>query len=336
MKKNKRTIVKAVKEICFAAACVLITALFMLICVAFAAGSSGKSSGGLIVFISVCAVLAGLTPFVVRTIKHLSDDEKIEECADEILAGNYSVEMPDVKNEYEPIIRVMKRLSDALAFVEKTQTDFINDFAHELKTPIVSIKGFAKIVAGGEISEEEKKEYLSLIVSESDRLIDLTANTLLLDRLGANSLEVDKKEFSLSETARKEILILQDKWESKNIEVEVELNEVTVNSNPELVGQMILNVIENAVKYTPDNGKITVTDGVTADGVFLTIKDDGIGMDDETGRRMFDRYYRGDKSRQKGGNGLGLATVKKIAEVLGVKISVNTAPDEGTEFTFIF
>ena len=95
-------------------------------------------------------------------------------------------------------------------------------------------------------------------------------------------------------------------------------------------------VIENAVKYTPDNGKITVTDGVTADGVFLTIKDDGIGMDDETGRRMFDRYYRGDKSRQKGGNGLGLATVKKIAEVLGVKISVNTAPDEGTEFTFIF
>ena len=206
MKKNKRTIVKAVKEICFAAACILITALFMLICVAFAAGSGGKLSGGLIAFISVCAILAGLTPFVVRTIKHLSDDEKIEECADEILAGNYSVEMPDVKNEYEPIIRVMKRLSDALAFVEKTQTDFINDFAHELKTPIVSIKGFAKIVAGGEISEEEKKEYLSLIVSESDRLIELTANTLLLDRLGANSLEVDKKEFSLSE----EILTISD------------------------------------------------------------------------------------------------------------------------------
>ena len=174
------------------------------------------------------------------------------------------------------------------------------------------------------------------IVSESDRLIDLTASTLMLDRLGANSLEVEKKEFSLSETARKEILILQDKWESKNIEVEAELNEVTVISNPELVGQMILNVMENAVKYTPENGKITVTDGKTADGVFLTIKDDGIGMDDETKRRMFDRYYRGDKSRQKGGNGLGLATVKKIAEVLGVKISVNTAPDEGTEFTFIF
>ena len=151
-----------------------------------------------------------------------------------------------------------------------------------------------------------------------------------------DSLEVEKKEFSLSETARKEILILQDKWESKNIEVEAELNEVTVISNPELVGQMILNVMENAVKYTPENGKITVTDGKTADGVFLTIKDDGIGMDDETKRRMFDRYYRGDKSRQKGGNGLGLATVKKIAEVLGVKISVNTAPDEGTEFTFIF
>ena len=158
----------------------------------------------------------------------------------------------------------------------------------------------------------------------------------MLDRLGANSLEVEKKEFSLSETARKEILILQDKWESKNIEVEAELNEVTVISNPELVGQMILNVMENAVKYTPENGKITVTDGKTADGVFLTIKDDGIGMDDETKRRMFDRYYRGDKSRQKGGNGLGLATVKKIAEVLGVKISVNTAIDEGTEFTFIF
>ena len=336
MKKNKRTIKKAVKELCFAAACVLITALFMLICVVFAVGSDGKPNGGLIAFISVCAVLAGLTPFAVRTIKHLSDDEKIEACADRILAGDYSAEMPDVKSEYEPLLRVLKRLADALSFVEKTQTDFINDFAHELKTPIVSIKGFAKIVASGNVTEEEKKEYLSLIVSESDRLIELTANTLMLDRLGANSLEVEKKEFSLSETARKEILMLQDKWEAKNIDVEADLHEVTVFSNPELIGQMILNVIENAVKYTPENGKITVTDGKTSEGIFLTIKDNGIGMDEETTRRMFDRYYRGDKSRQKGGNGLGLATIKKIADVLGVKITVNTAPEKGTEFTFIF
>ena len=158
----------------------------------------------------------------------------------------------------------------------------------------------------------------------------------MLSRLGMNSAEVEKSKFRLDELARKEILLLQEKWEAKNIDVTADLDEEEVCSNEELVGQMILNVVENAVKYTAENGHITVTSGKTPDGVFLKIKDDGEGMNAETQARIFDRYYRGDPARKKGGNGLGLATVKRIAEVLGIKITVESAPGQGSEFTFLF
>lgn len=158
----------------------------------------------------------------------------------------------------------------------------------------------------------------------------------MLSRLGMNSAEVEKSKFRLDELARKEILLLQEKWESKNIDVTADLDEEEVCSNEELVGQMILNVVENAVKYTAENGHIIVTSGKTPDGVFLKIKDDGEGMNAETQARIFDRYYRGDPARKKGGNGLGLATVKRIAEVLGIKITVESSPGQGSEFTFLF
>lgn len=333
--KNKNAIKRTLKEFAFGLLSIAITVLFMLICV-FLAAENKEVDGGLVAFICVCAAIAGLTPICIRLIRRHNDEEKLGKAIDDITKGDFATELPDVSPDLEPAKRAAEKLKDAYEFAEKKQTDFIDDFAHELKTPIVSIRGFAKLLANGDADEDEKKEYLALIVSESDRLIDLTANTLMLSRLGMNSAEVEKSKFRLDELARKEILLLQEKWESKNIDVTANLDEEEVCSNEELVGQMILNVVENAVKYTAENGHITVTSGKTPDGVFLKIKDDGEGMNAETQARIFDRYYRGDPARKKGGNGLGLATVKRIAEVLGIKITVESSPGQGSEFTFLF
>ena len=256
--------------------------------------------------------------------------------ANKILHGDYEINLTDeLSGEYKKIGEVLTTVATRLKLADKEKNDFINDFSHELKTPIVSIRGFAKLIAKGGLSKEEEKEYLSIIVSESNRLIDLTASTLMLDRL-VGTIEIEKRHFSVSEQIRKSILILQNDWEKKNIEFNAEFENFHVYSNEELSSQLFLNVLQNAVKFSHNGGKIDVT--VQGNDRFVTvcITDYGIGMTEETKSRMFDKYFRGDKSRSTQGNGLGLATVKRIAEILNLELKVVSEPSKGTSFTIIF
>ena len=163
--------------------------------------------------------------------------------------------------------------------------------------------------------------------------MDLTASTLMLDRIQSNRLEVVEREFDLSELLRKSILTLQPEWEKKNIEIDADFGECTVKSNDELLSRVFINVLDNAIKYSREIGKVGVYVTESDEKISVTIADDGIGMDEETKRRMFDKYFRADKSRNTRGNGLGLATVKKIAELLELKIKVDSKTDKGTKFT---
>ena len=155
----------------------------------------------------------------------------------------------------------------------------------------------------------------------------------MLDRIQSNRLEVVEREFDLSELLRKSILTLQPEWEKKNIEIDADFGECTVKSNDELLSRVFINVLDNAIKYSRENGKVGVYVTESDEKISVTIADDGIGMDEETKRRMFDKYFRADKSRNTRGNGLGLATVKKIAELLELKIKVDSKTDKGTKFT---
>ena len=155
----------------------------------------------------------------------------------------------------------------------------------------------------------------------------------MLDRIQSNRLEVVERDFDLSELLRKSILTLQPEWEKKNIEIDADFGECTVKSNDELLSRVFINVLDNAIKYSRENGKGGVYATESDEKISVTIADDGIGMDEETKRRMFDKYFRADKSRNTRGNGLGLATVKKIAELLELKIKVDSKTDKGTKFT---
>ncbi len=284
-------------------------------------------------FAFVCVFALGFFLFYLRFKKNRESLESIYEAVDKISSGDYEVYLDDVSARFRRVAQALEAVALALKRSEETKNDFINDFSHELKTPIVSIRGFAKLIAKGQVTKEEEKEYLDVIVSESDRLIDLTASTLMLDRLSNERLDVVYSEFDLSETLRKCILVLQSAWEKKNIEVETDAGDCRIDSNEELMSQLFINILDNAVKFTPEGGKVEVKLVETNKEAIVKIKDNGIGMDEETRRRMYDKYFRAEKSRTSHGNGLGLATVKRIAELLDLKIDVVSAPGEGAEFT---
>ena len=285
-----------------------------------------------LLFLFVCVFAICFTFFYIRFKKRRKNLEDIYAAVEKINSGDYEVYLDGITGEYRRAADALEAVALALKRSEETKNDFINDFSHELKTPIVSIRGFAKLIAKGQLTKEEEKEYLSVIVSESDRLIDLTAGTLMLDRLANNRLDVVYAEFDLSETLRKCVLVLQSAWEKKNIDVDVDIPDCRINSNEELLSQLFINILDNAVKFTPAGGTVKVKLEESGKEATVTIKDSGIGMDDETRRRMYDKYFRAEKSRTTHGNGLGLATVKRIAELLELKIEVSSAPQKGTAF----
>lgn len=338
MSKKRKTEKSLIAEAIYAVTAIILACLFgffvTFILIKTGAVTVNMSNGiAFFAFVFACVAAILLCLWYLRYKKRGEDAAKIREATDKISRGDYEISLGKLVSDYKKIGEAIEIVALTLRRAEEEKDDFINDFSHELKTPIVSIRGFAKLIAKGNISDEEAKEYLSFIVSESDRLVDLTASTLMLDRIQSNRLEVVEREFDLSELLRKSILTLQPEWEKKNIEIDADFGECTVKSNDELLSRVFINVLDNAIKYSRENGKVGVYVTESDEKISVTIADDGIGMDEETKRRMFDKYFRADKSRNTRGNGLGLATVKKIAELLELKIKVDSKTDKGTKFT---
>lgn len=338
MSKKRKPEKSLIAEAIYAVTAIILACLFgffvTFILIKTGAVTVNMSNGiAFFAFVFACVAAILLCLWYLRYKKRGEDAAKIRETTDKISRGDYEISLGKLVSDYKKIGEAIETVALKLRRAEEEKDDFINDFSHELKTPIVSIRGFAKLIAKGNISDEEAKEYLSFIVSESDRLVDLTASTLMLDRIQSNRLEVVEREFDLSELLRKSILTLQPEWEKKNIEIDADFGECTVKSNDELLSRVFINVLDNAIKYSRENGKVGVYVTESDEKISVTIADDGIGMDEETKRRMFDKYFRADKSRNTRGNGLGLATVKKIAELLELKIKVDSKTDKGTKFT---
>lgn len=338
MSKKRKPEKSLIAEAIYAVTAIILACLFgffvTFILIKTGAVTVNMSNGiAFFAFVFACVAAILLCLWYLRYKKRGEDAAKIREATDKISRGDYEISLGKLVSDYKKIGEAIETVALTLRRAEEEKDDFINDFSHELKTPIVSIRGFAKLIAKGNIFDEEAKEYLSFIVSESDRLVDLTASTLMLDRIQSNRLEVVEREFDLSELLRKSILTLQPEWEKKNIEIDANFGECTVKSNDELLSRVFINVLDNAIKYSRENGKVGVYVTESDEKISVTIADDGIGMDEETKRRMFDKYFRADKSRNTRGNGLGLATVKKIAELLELKIKVDSKTDKGTKFT---
>lgn len=251
--------------------------------------------------------------------------------------GDFTVRLEENGNsELSHIQESFNIMVKELGNTELFRNDFINDFSHEFKTPMVSVYGFAKQLKKGGLTKEQEQEYIDIIINESQRLINMSSNILMLSKLENQEIITDKKDFSLDEELRRCVLQLQGQWGEKNQEVIPDLCEITYYGNSEMLKQVWLNVIGNAVKYTPNGGTIEVKLDINPKNeqeVRVRITDNGIGMDKATAERIFEKFYQGDSSHATGGNGLGLAMVKRIVELCGGRIRVKSEPDKGTQFT---
>lgn len=231
---------------------------------------------------------------------------------------------------YENFNLMVKELKGTKAQMEQ----FTNDFSHEFKTPITSIRGFAQyLVETGEgIESPERMQYLQVIADESQRLSELSQNTLTLSKVEACQIITDKEEFDLSEQVKRCTILLLPQIEKKKINLELDLPEIPYYGNPELLEQVWLNLINNAIKFTPENGEISLTAGYEGNAIFVRTSDSGIGMDSETTAHIFEKFYQGSTGRAKGGNGIGLSIVHRIVTLCGGHVEVTSSPGAGSSF----
>lgn len=234
--------------------------------------------------------------------------------------------------EFRELSRCFNQMTEELAGIELLRSDFIGNFSHEFKTPIVSILGFAKLLKKGNLTPEEQAEYLDIIIEESRRLTALSTNVLNLSKVESMSLLTDFTTFNVGEQIRESVVLLESKWNKKEISFDFNLKELQINGNEQLLKQVWMNLIDNAVKFSPAKSKIDLSLENNSEFVKITVRDYGIGMDEETQHNIFDKFYQGESSHSPEGNGLGLPLAKKIVELHHGTITVTSRPGEGSAF----
>lgn len=286
----------------------------------------------LLVFAIISLVIGTVFAFLFSE-KPLKPLLEIMNATDRIAEGDYSARI-NLKGPFE-----LKQLSDSfnhmaeeLGSVELLRTDFINNFSHEFKTPIVSIRGFAKILKRDDLTDEMRSEYLDTIISESERLAELADQVLSLSKLENQSIITDKKTYNVSEQIRLVIAMMYSKWSDREITIDFERGELLLTANEELMKQVFINLLDNAVKFSPDGSVIKVHIIEKISSFIFVIRDQGPGMDEDIASRIFDKFYQGDTSHGASGNGLGMTIAHRIIALHGGSIRVETAPGKGTSF----
>jgi signal transduction histidine kinase len=252
-----------------------------------------------------------------------------------VARGNFDVRVEETEEigELADLQKSFNSMTKELGSIEMFREDFINTFSHEFKTPIVSVLGFARQLRKEVPDGSREAEYADIIISESERLARLSSNVLLMTKFETQEIIGEKTDFSLDEQIRNCILLLEKQWSAKNIEWDIDLDPVNYNGNAEMMSQLWINLLGNAVKYSNDGGKIEVRLGIRNGVPVFRLRDEGCGMDEETMKHIFDKFYKGDRSHSTEGNGIGLSIVKRIIELCGGGISVESEPGKGSVFT---
>lgn len=259
---------------------------------------------------------------------------KLTDGIQSVASGDYTIKLDSQKlAPFTEVAEDFNKMAKELSSVETLRSNFIKDFSHEFKTPIVSIKGFADLLLEGELAPEEEKEYLTIIAEESSRLSHLAEQTLLMSKLDSQSILSDMTDYDLAEQVRQCVILLSPQWDAKHIELDIELEQMPFLGNKELMSHVWINVINNAIKFTPENGKITITGKLLQDRLLVTISDTGMGMEQSVLANIFNRYYQGDSSHSGKGLGLGLSIAKKIVSLCDGEIYASSTVNVGSTFT---
>lgn len=277
----------------------------------------------------ISGVLMGMT-----TKKMLQPIKQITEATKEVASGNFAVQLETKReDEIAELIENFNKMVKELRSIEGIQKDFVDNVSHEFKTPISSIQGFAQLLQEDEISKEERIEYAGIIIEESNRLLKLSNNMLKLSRLENKELITNKQKIDIEEQIKKSIYLLENKWKEKNIKFNLSLKNEFFYGDEELIFQVWVNLIDNAIKFSNENGNIDIIMETDEKNLRVTVKDYGIGIENK--EKIFNRFYQEDESHSQSGSGLGLAIVKRIIELSKGEILVESKIGEGSALTIV-
>lgn len=248
--------------------------------------------------------------------------------------GDYHAKLDPSKSA---IFRVayenFNKLEDELKKANTLQDEFVNNYSHEFKTPITSIKGFTELLLEDDIDDKTRNKYLSIIVEESEKLTYLANSSILLTKLNSQGIIPNKKIYSLDEQIRKCVIVLEPEYSKKKINITCNLEEIKYYGSEEIMGHLWMNLINNAIKYTPNNGNISINLREYRETIIFSVIDSGIGMNEEEIKHIFNKFYQVDKSKTTKGLGLGLTIVSRILQLVDGKIKVSSEIGKGSTFT---
>lgn len=251
--------------------------------------------------------------------------------------GDYYAKLDPRKSTiFESAYNNFNKLEEELKKANTLQDEFVNNYSHEFKTPITSIKGFAELLLEEEIDKETEKKYLKIIAEESEKLTYLANSSILLTKLNSQEIIPKKNHFSLDEQIRRTVILLEPEYTKKKINLSCNLEEVEYFGSEELMSHLWMNLISNAIKYTNKNGNISVNLRGYNNNIIFSVIDDGIGMSEEDRKQIFNKFYQVDKSKTTKGLGLGLTIVSRIVKMIDGKIDVESELGKGSTFKVTF
>jgi len=265
--------------------------------------------------------------------------KQIITAAEKIVQGDFSVRI-DTRNKFatdenfNQIIECFNKMTEELNSVETLRTDFIANVSHEMKTPLAVMQNYGTLLQTPNLSEEKRIEYAKGVTDGSRRMADMMTNILKLNRLENQQIYPQVTEFDLGEQICECLLQYENVWEKAGIEIETDIAEnVSVKADEELLSHVWNNLFSNAFKFTKAGGTVSVTLTATEHHAVIKVKDTGCGMTAQVGAHIFEKFYQGDTSHSTQGNGLGLALVKRVVDIMQGEINVESEVGKGTTFT---
>lgn len=291
----------------------------------------------LLVTTAFITVLFAICDIIRRRVMIDKPVEEILEATEKIAHGDFTIRLQFNEtyrqaDEFERIKQNVNLLAEELGKSEMLNADFIANASHELKTPLSVIQNYATALQQNGLDEQTRKEYATAVCDAVKRLSSLVSDILLLNKLESKKIYPERIGFSLDEQLAQAIIAWEEPIENKNIQLDCPIEETYIYSVPDLLEIVWNNLLSNAVKFTDNGGKISVQLKAVGKDAVVSVSDSGKGISPQTGKRIFDKFYQGDKSHAAEGNGLGLSLVKKVIDVVGGEIAVESEYGKGTTF----
>lgn len=280
-------------------------------------------------------VLLGGTTTVLVSRKYFAPITKLSAEMKKVAQGNFDIQL-ETKSKIKAIKEIYSDFNlmvRELNATETLQTDFVSNVSHEIKTPITAIEGYATLLQNGNASNEEQQEYIDKILFNTKKLSELVGNVLLLSKVDNKAIQAKKEQFRLDEQIRQSLVLLEPKWNQKELEFSIDMDEIDYVGDKGLMIHIWNNLIDNAIKFSPPKDLIEISLKKDGEKVIFVIKDNGPGIEESEATHIFNKFYQCDSSHKIEGNGLGLSLVKNILSLMNGEVKVENAQSGGARFT---